>query len=148
MYIYICTNVPILRIPTIALDSQWQSYIHLRSAPCYSNIKKVACIYNNFLPIISEYQLFSVFKQVVGRVEKNNWLELRGVARGTSSLPIEVLVINCQIYFINLFILSCLTLNIKLFIFKLFDIKFLFSKNRAFCKQSRTTVYGLFDPRP
>ena len=38
----------------------------------------------------------------------------------------------------NLFIFNCLTLNIKLFIFKLFDVKFLFSKNHVFCKQRRT----------
>ena len=50
----------------------------------------------------------------------------QGRSEGTSSVPFEVLIINCQIYFINLFIFNCLTLNIKLFIFKLFDVNFCF----------------------
>ena len=64
---------------------------------------------------------------------------------GTSSVALEVLIINCQIYFINPFIFNCLTLNIKLFIFKLFDVKFLFSENHVFSKQTRTAVYGVMD---
>ena len=65
-----------------------------------------------------------------------------------SSVAFEVLIINCQIYFINSFIFNCLTLNIKLFIFKLFDVKFLFSENHVFRKQKRTAVYGVMDARP
>ena len=67
---------------------------------------------------------------------------------GTSRVAFEVLIINCQIDFINLFIFNCLTLNIKFFIFKLFDFKFLFSENHVFRKQKRTTIYGLTDVRP
>ena len=48
----------------------------------------------------------------------------------------------------NLLIFNCLTLNIKLFIFKLFDVKFLFSENHVFHKQNRMAVYGLMDARP
>ena len=70
----------------------------------------------------------------------------QGRSEGTSSVAVEVLIINCQIYFINLFIFNCLTSNIKLFIFKLFDVKVLFSENHVFCKQKRT-VYGLMDVR-
>ena len=45
--------------------------------------------------------------------------------------------------------LSSLTLNIQLLIFKLFDVKVLFSKNYAFfCNQKRTAVYGLIDTGP
>ena len=62
----------------------------------------------------------------------------QGRSEGTSSVAFEVLIINCQIYFINSFIFNCLTLNIKLFIFKLFDVKFLFSENHVFRKQKRT----------
>ena len=51
-------------------------------------------------------------------------------------------------YFINSFIFNCLSLNIKLFIFKLFDVKFLFSENHVFRKQKRTAVYGVMDARP
>ena len=68
--------------------------------------------------------------------------------KGTSNVAFEVLITNCQIYFINLFIFNCLTLNIKLIIFKLFDVKFLFSKNHAFRKQKRTAVYRLMDACP
>ena len=50
-------------------------------------------------------------------------------SEGTSSVAFEVLIINCQTYFINSFIFNCLTLNMKLFIFKLFDVKiFVFRK--------------------
>ena len=48
----------------------------------------------------------------------------------------------------NLFIFNCLTLNIKLFIFKLFDVKFLFSKSHVFPKQNGMAVYGLMDVHP
>ena len=67
----------------------------------------------------------------------------QGRSEGTSSIAFEVLTINCQIYFINLFIFNCLTLNINLFIFNLFDVKYLFSENYIFCKQKRMAVYGL-----
>ena len=65
-------------------------------------------------------------------------LFFQGCSECSSSVAFEVLIINCQIYFINSFILNCLTLNIKLFIFKLFDVKFLFSENHVFRKQKRT----------
>ena len=63
----------------------------------------------------------------------------QGRSKGTSSVALEVLIINCQIYFINSLIFNRLTLKIKLFIFKLFDIC-LFSENHVFQKQKRTTV--------
>ena len=53
---------------------------------------------------------------------------------------------NCQICFINSFIF--LTLNIKIFIFKLFEVKFLFSENHVFRKKRRTDVDGVVDARP
>ena len=71
----------------------------------------------------------------------------QGRSEGTSSVVFELLIINYQTYFISLFIFNCLTLNIKLCIFKLFDIKFLFSENHVFHKQ-RTVVYGLMDAGP
>ena len=74
-------------------------------------------------------------------------MRFQGRSEGTSSVAFEVLIINCQIYFINLFIFNCLTLNIKLFIFNLFGVKLLFSKNHVFCKQKRTALYGLMDMR-
>ena len=71
----------------------------------------------------------------------------QGRNESTSSVAFELQIINYQIYFINLFIFNCLKLNIKLFIFKLFDVKFLFSENHVFHKQKRTAVYGLTDVR-
>ena len=41
-------------------------------------------------------------------------LSLQGHREGTSSVALEVLIIICQIYFINLFIFNCLKLNIKI----------------------------------
>ena len=73
---------------------------------------------------------------------------MQGRGEGTSSVALKVLIINCQIYFINFYIFNCLTLNIKLLIFKLFDVKFLFSENHVFRKHKRTAVYGLMDVRP
>ena len=46
----------------------------------------------------------------------------QGRREGTSSVAFEELIINCHIYFINLFVFSCLTLNINLFIFNLFNL--------------------------
>ena len=73
---------------------------------------------------------------------------MQGRSEGISSVAFELLIINCQIYFINSFIFNCLTLNIKLFIFKFFDVKFLFSENHVFHKQKRMAIYGFIDARP
>ena len=72
----------------------------------------------------------------------------QGRSESTSIVAFEVLIINCQIYFINSFIFNCLALNITLFIFKLFDVKFFSSENHFFRKQKRTAVYGVMDARP
>ena len=72
----------------------------------------------------------------------------QGRGESTSSVAFEILIINCQIYFINSFIFNCLKFSIKLFIFKLFDVKFLFSENHVFRKQKRTAVYGVMDSCP
>ena len=82
------------------------------------------------------------------RRQKGLYLCEQGRSEGTSSVAFEVLIINCQIYFKNSFIFNCLTLNIKLFIFRFFDVKFLFSENHVFHKQKRTAVYGVMDTRP
>ena len=71
----------------------------------------------------------------------------QGQSEGTSSVAFEVLIINCQIYFKNSLIFICLTLNIKLLIFKLFGVKFLFSEKHVFRTQKRTAVYGVMDAR-
>ena len=72
-------------------------------------------------------------------------LFFQGCSECSSSVAFEVLIINCQIYFINSLIFNCLTSNIKFYIFELFDVKFLFSKNPVFRKQKRTAVYGVMD---
>ena len=43
---------------------------------------------------------------------------MQGRSEGTSSGAFEVLIINCETDFINLFVFNCLTSNINLFIFK------------------------------
>ena len=70
---------------------------------------------------------------------------MQGRSEGTSSVEFEILIINCQTYFTNLFIFNCLTSNMELFIFKLFDVKFLVSKNHVFRKQKRKAVYGVMN---
>ena len=81
-------------------------------------------------------------------LQKRDRLTCEGRSEGTSSVAFEVLIINCQIYYINSLIFNCLTLNIKLFIFKLSDVKFLFSENYVIRRQERTAVYGVMDLRP
>ena len=71
----------------------------------------------------------SIFSQdiwgSVNYVPEINLIQCR--SEGTSSVAFEVLIINCEIYFINLFIFNCLALNINVFIFNLFDVAFLLS---------------------
>ena len=55
---------------------------------------------------------------------------MQGFSEGTSSVASKVLIISCRIYFTNLFI------------FNMFDIKFLFYEKHVFRKQKRTAVYG------
>ena len=81
-------------------------------------------------------------------IKDNIDILMQGHSEGTSSVACKVLIINCQIYFVNSFFLHCLTSNIKLFIFMFFDVKFLFSENHFFRKQMRTAVYGVMDARP
>ena len=47
----------------------------------------------------------------------------------------------------NLFIFSCLTLNIKLFIFKLFDVKFFVFQKSCLSQTEETAVNGIMDVR-
>ena len=53
----------------------------------------------------------------------------QGRSEGTSSVTFEVLIINCEIDFINLFIFNCLTSNINLFNFNCLASNFCFLKN-------------------
>ena len=71
------------------------------------------------------FQLLAVYHDVV-IVCLKKLITVQGRSKDASSIAFEVLLINCQIYFINFFIFNCLTLRMKLFIFKLFDVKFLF----------------------
>ena len=93
------------------------------------------------------YSIFLIwFKPLIFR-----WIQ--GRREGTSSATFEVLIINCETDFINLFvfnylasninlfIFNCLMLNINLFIFNCLTSNFCFPKN-IFRKQKRTVVYG------
>ena len=71
-----------------------------------------------------------------------NWLKVKCVARGPVSF--EILIIGCLIDFTNLFILNCLTLNMKFFIFKLLEVNFFFSKFMFFAntREGCLWIYG------
>ena len=56
----------------------------------------------------------------------------QGRSEGTSSVTFEVLIINCEIDFINLFIFNCLTSNVNLFYFSCLTSNFYFPKNTSF----------------
>ena len=59
----------------------------------------------------------------------------QGHSEGTSSVAFEVLIISCQIYFLNLCIFNCLTLYINLFIFNCLTSNFCFPKNISFANR-------------
>ena len=64
-----------------------------------------------------------------------------GRVRATSSVAFEVLIMNCETDFINLFIFNYLALNINLFIFNCLTSNFYFLKKNVFRKKERTAVY-------
>ena len=59
-------------------------------------------------------------------------ISIQGHSDGTSSVSFEVLIISLQIYFISLFIVCCLTLNINFFIFNLLMLNSCFPKIISF----------------
>ena len=72
-------------------------------------------------------------------------------SEGISSVAFKVLIINCQINFINLQLfnfrykfvyLQLFNVRYKFVYLQLFDVKFLFSKNHIFRKQKRMAAYG------
>ena len=80
-----------------------------------------------------------IHRMKISYIKNLFYLLLMAVIRGVARVPkVWHSRYNCQIYFINLFIFNCLTLNIKLFIFKMSDVKFLFSENHIFCQQKKT----------
>ena len=78
---------------------------------------------------------------------------IQGRSEETAIVVFEILIINCQIDFINLFVFKGLTFNINLLIFNCLMSNFCFSKN-MFCKQKRTKKQKsrrerlFMDPRP
>ena len=56
-------------------------------------------------------------------------------SESTSSVAFEVLIINCRIEFMNLFIFNCLALNINLFILNCLTSNFCFPKNIYFASR-------------
>ena len=90
-----------------------------------------------------EVKIIILSKEVDTSFEfKWNWLKVKFVARVPGSF--EILIIGCQIDFINLFILHCLTLNVKFFIFKLFEVNFFCSKFMSFgnTREGCLWIYG------
>ena len=66
-------------------------------------------------------------------------------SEGISSVAFKVLIINCQIDFINLLIFNCLTLDINLFIFNCLTSNFCFPKIISFASRRERL---LMDARP
>ena len=70
-------------------------------------------------------------------------LFIQGNREGTSSVGFEVLIRNCKINLINLFIFNYLfSLKYKFVYPQPFDVKTLFSKKHVFRKQNRTAAFG------
>ena len=65
---------------------------------------------------------------------------LQGPSEGISSVAFEVLIINCQIYLMNLLIFNCFPSNM-IFSIHLFYVKFLFSENDIFPELKRAAVH-------
>ena len=66
-------------------------------------------------------------------------------SEGISSVAFKVLIINCQIDFINLLIFNCLTLDMNLFIFNCLTSNFCFPKIISFASRRERL---LMDARP
>ena len=62
-------------------------------------------------------------------------INIQGHREGTSSVAFEVLIMNCEIDSINLFIFNYLPLNINLFIFNCLTSNFCFPKNIYFASR-------------
>ena len=69
----------------------------------------------------------------------------QGYSKCTSNIAFEVLIINCQIDFINVFIFNPLTSNINLFNFNYLTSNFCFPKSISFANR-RERLF--MDPRP
>ena len=59
----------------------------------------------------------------------------QGRSEGTSSIAFQVLIINCEKDFINLFIFNCLRSNINLFLFNYLTSNLCFPKNISFANR-------------
>ena len=66
----------------------------------------------------------------------------QGRSDGTSSAAFEVLIINCEIDFINLFIFNCLTSNINLLIFNCLTSNINLFNFNCLTSHLFTAVYG------
>ena len=108
----------------------------------FSNMKM-----DKFIEFRKIFQLKLVAKNIALQSLEVHFIQMRSnlicfrLQRGTSNVALEVLIINCKKYFINLFIFKYLASNIKLFIFSCLNSIFFFP-NTYICKQKRTTVCG------
>ena len=74
-----------------------------------------------------------------------NKIQPEGRSEGTSSVAVEVLIVNHHMKFINLFISNCLTPNINLFIFNCLTSSFCFPKHMSIASRRERL---LIDARP
>ena len=95
-----------------------------------TNIKLLLPIRENFLPTPKFHQ---------------KTFEFQGRSETTSNVACDVLIINCQINFINLFFLNCVASNITLLLFNCLISNFCFLKIKSFASRSERLF---MDPRP
>ena len=83
------------------------------------------------------FAIFGVAELEWNKIDLNEITKVLGHSEGTSSVAFEVLIINCEIDFINLFIFNCLTSNINLFNFNCLTSNVCFSENTSFVNRRK-----------
>ena len=94
---------------------------------------RVSTYFQTKAPIVEKKRLLFVFPYLQGRSE------------GTSGVAFDVLMINCKIDFINLFIFNCLISNINLFNCNCLTSNFCFPQNASFTNRRKRLF---MDARP
>lgn len=103
-----------------------------------TNIKLLLPIRENFLPTPKFHQkTFGFWFFTESTIQERS--------ETTSNVACEVLIINCQINFINLFFLNCVASNITLLLFNCLISNFCFLKIKSFASRSERLF---MEPRP
>ena len=59
------------------------------------------------------YALYLLVQDKLILYDKNSRWLIQGRSEGTSAVALKILIINCQAYFVNLFIFNCLNIKHK-----------------------------------